>query len=200
MRGKASSTKTRQRDGKKYSRMRPIPSPTPPPSMAPDAQFRSNPSARQSKSKDSTRVRVYGGIDMALLFSLPVSFPSLGVLVPLLGVPFPCDVPCLPSLLGALVLLKGLCACLDGGGTRNGVRFRGERVDSRRELGKDREEVSISSSSSGFTTRCSFPCVASSSRPSLTPSLRRLPSHPACARNITRVIRDRAVSLGIQEP
>jgi hypothetical protein len=167
--------------------------------MPSDAQFRSKPSARQSKSKDSTRVRVYGGIDMALLFPLPMSFPSLGVLVPLLGVPFLYDVPCLPSLLEAFVLLEGLYASLDGEGIGRGVRFRGERGDSCWEPRIGGEEVFVSSSCSGFTACCSFPCVASSSHFPLISSHPRLPTHPACARKTTRVTRDSAESLGVQE-
>lgn len=189
----------RVKEQARFRRMRPIPSIILPPSVPLDAQFRSNPSARQSKSKDSTRVRVYGGTDMASLFPLPVPFPSLGVLVPLLGVPFLYDVPCLPSLLGAFVLLEGLYTSLDGEGTGSGARFRGERIDSRWEPGRGGEEILISSSCAGFASCCSFPCVASSSRFHLTPSPPRLPTHPACARNTTRVTRDRAESLGVQE-
>jgi hypothetical protein len=136
---------------------------------------------------------------MALLFPLPMSFPSLGVLVPLLGVPFLYDVPCLPSLLEAFVLLEGLYASLDGEGIGRGVRFRWERGDSCWEPRIGGEEVFVSSSCSGFTACCSFPCVASSSHFPLISSHPRLPTHPACARKTTRVTRDSAESLGVQE-
>jgi hypothetical protein len=73
----------------------------------PEVQFKSNPSARQSKSKDSAHVREYAGTDIALLSLLPLLFPRLGVL--LLGVSF--TFPSFDELI--LLLLVDPCIPVD---------------------------------------------------------------------------------------